>query len=69
MARSIWLGRECSQTIYHKQVEQPPLTVTVGEQLQSNYQVHELSSDSSHTQHPDRTAVLVNTSLLARIEF
>ena len=52
-----------------EQVEQPPLTVAVGEQLQSNYQVHELPSDSSHTQPPDRTAVLVNTSLLAHIEY
>ena len=52
-----------------EQVEQPPLTVTVGEQLQSNYQLHELPSDSSHTQPPDWTAVLVNNSLLARIEY
>ena len=52
-----------------EQVKQPPLTVAVGEQLQSNYQVHELPNDNSHTQPPDRTAVLVNTSLLARIEY
>ena len=61
--------------------EQPALTVAVGEQLQSDYQVHELpggvddASDSSslpaglqycsHTQ----TEVLVNTALLACIEY
>ena len=61
--------------------EQPALTVAVGEQLQSDYQVHELpggvddASDSSSLpaglqscSHP-QTEVLANTTLLARIEY
>ena len=61
--------------------EQPALTVAVGEQLQSDYQVHELpggaddASDSTSLpaglqscSHP-RTELLVNTALLDRIEY
>ena len=61
--------------------EQPALTVAVGEQLQSDYQMHELpggandASDSSSLpaglqscSHP-QTEVLVHTALLARIEY
>ena len=61
--------------------EQPAITVAVGKQLQSDYQVHELpggaddASDSSSLpaglqscSHP-QTEVLVNTALLARIEY
>lgn len=60
-------------------LEQPALTVAVGEQLRSDYQVHELpggGDDASNSgslpaglqscSHP-QTEVLVNTALLARI--
>ena len=60
-------------------LEQHALTATAGEQLQSDYQVHELpvddESDSSSLpaglqscSHP-QTEVLINTALLARIEY
>lgn len=46
------------------------LTVAIGQQLQSDYQVHELPSGGTHASdsHP-QTEVLVNTALLAHIEY
>ena len=67
-----------SRSVTPSTSEQPALTVAVGEQLQSDYQVHELPSgadDSSSLpaglqscSHP-HTEVLVNTALVARIEY
>ena len=70
-----------SRSVTPSMFELPALTVAVGEQLQSDYQVHELpggaddASDSSSLpaglqpySHP-QTEVLVNTALLAHIEY
>lgn len=49
---------------------EPLLTTPIGEQLHSDYEVHELPSESgSSVQQASQTDVLVNTALLARIEF
>ena len=68
-----------SRSVTPSTLEQPALTATVGEQLLSDYQVHELpvddESDSSSLpaglqscSHP-QTEVLVNIALLARVEY
>ena len=49
--------------------EPEPMTVSVGEQLIDNYQVTELPDDGSTTTTSSSQQHLVETALLARIEF
>lgn len=68
-----------SRSVTPSTFEQPALTVAVGKQLQSDHQVHELPADDASDcsslpagfqsySHP-QTEVLVNTTLLAHIEY
>ena len=60
-----------SRSVTPSTFEQPSLTAPVGEQLVSDYQVHELpvATDGDTGPQAHQTEVLVKTALLARIEY